>query len=651
MSETATVQRSKLQSIKHHLRHVTVEPVVFLCVASAVFKFVFLPQFLLETICRRDYNSSVCNKLQLPEFRTARIQVQSTTAKWMLGLYSCSLLISLFTVPIIGTLADTIGKKRALFIPVVTFNLQSIVYVILSWNSTKINPQHFFLCSTLGGLSGDIVALMMLACSYLSDITTDKERTFRLTLLEGTLTFSLCVFTFASGYVIEAFGYSRAFFFSFGADTIAFLCLAAFVSDDKARHLRVVEEKDPKEVSNFSKSLEKENDLANHNKDSTINDTSCEISDGNHSIKDRNRPNEECNDDGIDCNQSIRNSTDCDHRNDIDNNHHINDYMHANTDIDQSLTNDSDSVVFDTSRRRNAEHKESRSDSENKAETSSLALESFVGKKNSKKEATNNSGISKSETNVDDVRGTGVRDDVLVLQEDQHLTDELETTNFTFRKLIIECNPLKRFQLLHRVLKEQGDMRSILILLIVLCTSTMCIIGESLIMVLYIRNHPFNMQPIDVGYLLSLQGLLRFVVGCLFVNMVVQRLFKWEDINTVIVALSLSVAYFILLGTANSRAMLYGIQIMSIFGPLANPTLRSIISKKGNPQNYATILSVALTTDTVASFAVNLIVHATYANMVKSYPGAFCFILAGISGIGIIMSIIVKHHEKHSETD
>eukprot|EP00112_Aurelia_sp_Birch-Aquarium-sp1_P009529 Seg2085.8 transcript_id=Seg2085.8/GoldUCD/mRNA.D3Y31 product="Proton-coupled folate transporter" protein_id=Seg2085.8/GoldUCD/D3Y31 len=634
MSEAVVVPRNKLQSIKHHLRHVTIEPVVFLCVASAVFKFVFLPQFLLETICHRDYNSSICNRLHLPEYSTARNQVQSTTAKWMLGLYSCSLLISLFTVPIIGTLADTIGKKRALFIPVVIFNLQSIVYVILSWNSTKINPQHFFLCSTLGGLSGDIVALMMLACSYLSDITTEKERTFRLTLLEGTLTCSLCVFTFVSGFVIVAFGYSRAFFFSFGADTIAFVFLVAYVSEDKANHPRVVEEKDAKEPFDVSKSLEKEKELVNHNENGTINETSCEINGGNHSLKDRNQPIEECisADD-----QPIRNGTDCDHRNDNDYDHRINDFLHASTDIDQSLADGSDSVVFDTSRRQNAEHKESSSDSENNAETSSLACEISLGKMNPNKD--------------DDLKSIGVEGEIPALQGKQELNDEPEMINLTFKNLIVECNPLKRFQVLARVLKEQGDMRSILMLLIVLCTSTMSIIGESLIMVLYIRNHPFNMQPIDVGYLLSLQGLLRFVVGCLFVNMLVQRFFKWKDINTVIVALSLSVGYFILLGTAHSRGMLYGIQIMSIFGPLANPTLRSIISKKGNPQNYATILSVALTIDTVASFAVNLIVHATYANMVKSYPGAFCFILAGISGIGIVMSFIVRHHEKINDSN
>ncbi|XP_065070055.1 proton-coupled folate transporter-like isoform X2 [Rhopilema esculentum] len=486
---------ARQQPLKSYLKKMTVEPVLFLCIASAVIKFVILPQFMLNSICQRDFSTSVCSNLTSPANTGKQAQVQSTTAKWMLALYSVSLSISLCTVPLLGSFADAFGSKSALLFQLVMFDLQSITYVVLSWKS--VQPAYLFICISLGGLSGDIVGVTMLTCSYLSRITTEEDRTFRLTLLDGIISLSLCIFTFISGFVITAFGFSASYLFSFGFDTIALLWLIILVKND------VVGQKS-------------ENDKEEQLKDSA-NDKDKDIE-----------------------------------------------------------TDTSQNRVHETSK---------------------------------------------------------------------------QTSMSRLRSSLNEFHPVKHFKQLNVILREQGDSRVILALLTALFLSTICLVGESLILVLYITNQPYNMSPVDVGYLLSLQGLLRFVAGGVILNVLIQRFLKWSDINIGMAFFGLGSIYFILLGSATSSQMLFGIQILNIFGPLVSPTLRSVVTKKGGPQNYGTILSVALSMDAVASIVATVIVHTTYSSLVVQSPGAFCYILAAISCLGILPSFLAKRLSKDSGED
>ena len=490
------------QPLKNYLKKITVEPVLFLCVASAVIKFVILPQFMLNSICQRDFPTSVCSNLTSPSNMGKQAQVQSTTAKWMLALYSVSLSISLCTVPLLGSFADAFGSKSALLFQLVVFDLQSITYVILSWKS--VQPAYLFICISLGGLSGDIVGVTMLTCSYLSRITTEEDRTFRLTLLDAIINLSLCIFTFISGFVITAFGFSASYWFSFGLDTIALLWLIILVKND------VVGQE------------------SEHDKEEQLKDSADE----------RNK----------------QNGRSCSKDKDIE------------TDISQNR-------VHETSK---------------------------------------------------------------------------QTAMSRLRSSFNKFNPVKHFEQLNVILREQGDSRVILALMTALFLSTICLVGESLILVLYITNHPYYMSPVEVGYLLSLQGLLRFVAGGVILNVLIQRFFKWSDINIGMAYFGLGSIYFILLGRATSSQMLFGIQILNIFGPLVSPTLRSVVTKKGGPQNYGTILSVALSMDAVASIVATVIVHTTYSSLVVQSPGAFCYILAAISCLGILPSFLAKRLSKDS---
>ena len=523
------------------------EPLVFLCAASAVFKFVTLPQFILETLCDREYGVALCKNITLPENTEKQLKIQASSAKWMLGLYSCSLLLSLFAVPLLGSLADVLGKKRTLYIPVAFYTLQSVVYCILSSRGKELSPAYLFIAFVIGGLSGDLVALIMLASSYVSDITTVEQRTFRLTLLDGILNLSICIFIFCSGHVINAVGYSRIFYVCVVLDFIALGFLFVFL---------------PNDVTSFTRNPD---------------DKVAEPQGGHMQQKHPDGSN-----------------------------------------ITDHPVNGSEAVT-----------------SELKVHAAELELH------------------ANGEERTGDMHNTNTQE--MHPMADKETKDEQpqyrstsslkKIAEISFKQLLIQSNPIRRFRQLAKSMKEQGHTAHMGILLFLLAAASMCIVGESLTLVLYIKNQPFNMNPVSVGHLMSLQGLLRFLGGFLLLNIYFQRFSRLKDINVISLAFVINLAYYIFLGIASSVKMLYGIQILGVFGPLAGPTLRSIVSKKGNSENYAIILSLAQTIDALGSLAVNLIVNSTYMVMVKLYPGAFCFTLAGISAFGAVMSIVVRRYE------
>eukprot|EP00794_Sanderia_malayensis_P007828 gene7828-8678_t len=565
-------------------KKITVEPFVFLCVASAVFKFVVLPQFLLDTICHRSFTASICSNIASPEHRAKQTEIQVDAAKWMLGLYACSLSISLFTVPLFGSLADVIGKKRVLYIPISFYTFQSIVYSVLSNKAGKLHPGYLIFCSVLGGLSGDIVALTMLACSYVSDITTEAERTFRLTLIDGVLNLSLCIFMFCSGYIIVSVGYSHVFLVSLGIDVLAFGCLFFFVPSDAVRL-----EKKPKR-----------GDVVRTDKnESALHDTA--VDGKGDSILDSN----ESTDTGRDFNG-----------------------IQIETLINEEIF---------TTVTENAEEIQERGDAV-------ISQPDDVEKKQEvEKEA--KKIVSEAEPNRSEAEPNGCE---VEKSESPGKTTDCESCKlgrFNWKLLLLECNPVNRFIRLRQLLREQGQTSSVYLYFFILSCASMAMVGESLTIVLYVTNQPFNMDSVNVGYLLSLQGLLRFVGGYSLLNVVFQHYFKWRDVNIVSLSFIVNIVYFVLFGVADTRKMLYSIQVLSVFGPLAGPTLRSIISKKGDPTSHATILSIALTMDTLASFLVNILVNSTYAIMVKLYSGAFSFVLVGISLLGFVLSFAVRRYD------
>ena len=65
-----------------------IEPYVFLFVAHAALTAVTLPQFLLDKVCQRNFNSTVCSNIKNISFKEEQDLVQKQTALWLTSIQS-----------------------------------------------------------------------------------------------------------------------------------------------------------------------------------------------------------------------------------------------------------------------------------------------------------------------------------------------------------------------------------------------------------------------------------------------------------------------------------------------------------------------------------------------------------------------------------
>ena len=215
------------------LPFLTAEPFIFLCTASLTLNTVTLPQLILENICKRDYNVTVCLNIHEPKFKTEQDAVQQHTVLWILIFLSIITSICVLTVPVLGPFADVIGKRRAMFLTPVLLSVQSTGYLILSALDYPFHPSLLLLPVPVCALAGDLFGMFLFSTSYIADITTDENRTFRITVLGAFHSSGNCLATFASGFLLQAYGYKGGYITTLILEALAIIYLAFFLPDSK----------------------------------------------------------------------------------------------------------------------------------------------------------------------------------------------------------------------------------------------------------------------------------------------------------------------------------------------------------------------------------------------------------------------------------
>ena len=215
------------------LPFLTAEPFIFLCTASLTLNTVTLPQLILENICKRDYNVTVCLNIHEPKFKAKQDAVQQQTALWILVFLSIITSICVLTVPVLGPFADVIGKRRAMFLTPVLLSVQSTGCLILSALDYPFHPSLLLLPVPVCALAGDLFGMFLFSMSYIADITTDENRTFRITVLDAFHSSANCLATFASGFLLQAYGYKGGYITTLILEALAIIYLAFFLPDSK----------------------------------------------------------------------------------------------------------------------------------------------------------------------------------------------------------------------------------------------------------------------------------------------------------------------------------------------------------------------------------------------------------------------------------
>ncbi len=116
------------KTLTSRLKHVTVEPVLFLYMFSLYLLFSSFQNLVYTSVCALKFDNVTCANLTAHE--DARTAVQTETAFWTWSSTLCMTLPSIVVDCYLGAWSDTIGKKYTLLMPPIGALLGSIVYII-----------------------------------------------------------------------------------------------------------------------------------------------------------------------------------------------------------------------------------------------------------------------------------------------------------------------------------------------------------------------------------------------------------------------------------------------------------------------------------------------------------------------------------------
>ena len=208
---------------------ITVEPLVFLCMQALSLNLVAFPQFLLEHLCLNKHNETKCAAMFKGSFKEDYDFLQEESSLWFGGFLVLSTFITVLTLPFVTTLSEEFGRKKLMFLTPVSQMIENIMIVVILKSGFRFPTWLLMLVSVFSCFFGDVSALYVFACSYISDITTEETRTLRMNLLEAVTNLSGFTANLSSGFIIERIGYLGVFILNIGLGILAILHLALFV--------------------------------------------------------------------------------------------------------------------------------------------------------------------------------------------------------------------------------------------------------------------------------------------------------------------------------------------------------------------------------------------------------------------------------------
>ena len=205
-------------------RTIIIEPVIFLYAAFSLTMVPMSEQFVymkmaekygVDPLVATKGNSSQlgpCGNTSGPNSTFQIIQtIQEDSSQWLLYLSVAVSVPSIFSIIFIGTYSDVGGRKIAILLPSIGGMLKAIVFLIVIY--LNLDVEFLLIGYVLDGLSGSQMCLYMAGFAYIADVTTEKDRSFRITVLEATIGIAAATCQVGVGYWIRLTGFFQPFIF------------------------------------------------------------------------------------------------------------------------------------------------------------------------------------------------------------------------------------------------------------------------------------------------------------------------------------------------------------------------------------------------------------------------------------------------------
>lgn len=149
-------------------------------------------------------------------------------------LYSnlCQTLTAVPTTILLGTFGDRRSRKLAMLVPFVGVVLADVNYIIQA-SKTSYNVYFLLISDLLFGVCGGYSAIIGTIFSYGAEETSQKGRSYRMAILEGSIGLGGTIGYFLSGYLLSSIGYEGVFVIELVLHAASFFFIVAFVVDCK----------------------------------------------------------------------------------------------------------------------------------------------------------------------------------------------------------------------------------------------------------------------------------------------------------------------------------------------------------------------------------------------------------------------------------
>jgi len=201
---------------------VTVEPATFLYFFAYGLKRVTWQDLIYDKICLKAHNLTDCHNKDWQDTQPA---LQSESSAWILYANIALVLPMMVTLSLLSGYSDRYGLRLAFLLPLVGATLSYLLLAALAyfpdWHVSVILP-----ASLLSGMTGDYSTVLMATMSYISLVTSTKNMTLHLSLVEGLLQLAIMAASFVSGPIVAAsdeYGLAIVYVLAAGLNFFAFL--------------------------------------------------------------------------------------------------------------------------------------------------------------------------------------------------------------------------------------------------------------------------------------------------------------------------------------------------------------------------------------------------------------------------------------------
>ena len=164
---------------------ITVEPVLFLYMLGIYMQYGIFQDLVYEKVCITSFNETVCQNLHAPENSECLDVVQRDSSMWILGSTIGLTIPSIVTANFLGSWGDNFGRKLPLLMPSIGGIISSVIYIWMSLYNLTGPVWPIVIASAVSGIFGGFVSCIMAVMSYITNISSEANRTTRVTLLEA----------------------------------------------------------------------------------------------------------------------------------------------------------------------------------------------------------------------------------------------------------------------------------------------------------------------------------------------------------------------------------------------------------------------------------------------------------------------------------